>query len=192
MLMLDILRKLVNDVDNAPNLLAALDVIVQSVRDALNTEVCSIYLLDERSNRYVLMATHGLNPDAVGNVSLGFSEGLVGLVGQREELINLEDASSHPRFHYLPETGEDRYNSFLGVPIMNRRKVLGVLVVQQQEKRRFGEAEEAFLVTLSAQISGVVAHARALGQLENLHAPKGGVASPRIFHGVAGASGIAM
>jgi phosphotransferase system enzyme I (PtsP) len=83
----------------------------------------------------------------VGNVSLGFSEGLVGLVGQREELINLEDASSHPRFHYLPETGEDRYNSFLGVPIMNRRKVLGVLVVQQQEKRRFGEAEEAFLVT---------------------------------------------
>jgi phosphotransferase system, enzyme I, PtsP len=192
MLMLDILRKLVQDVDNAPNLLAALDVIVQSVRDALHTEVCSIYLLDERSNRYVLMATHGLNPDAVGNVSLGFSEGLVGLVGQREELINLEDASSHPRFHYLPETGEDRYNSFLGVPIMNRRKVLGVLVVQQQEKRRFGESEEAFLVTLSAQISGVVAHARALGQLENLHAPKGGVASPRIFHGVAGASGIAI
>jgi phosphotransferase system enzyme I (PtsP) len=192
MLMLDILRKLVHDVDNAPNLLAALDVIVQSVRDALHTEVCSIYLLDERSNRYVLMATHGLNPEAIGNVSLGFSEGLVGLVGQREELINLEDASSHPRFHYLPETGEDRYNSFLGVPIMNRRKVLGVLVVQQQEKRRFGESEEAFLVTLSAQISGVLAHARALGQLENLHAPKGGVASPRIFHGVAGASGIAI
>jgi phosphotransferase system enzyme I (PtsP) len=74
MLMLDILRKLVQDVDNAPNLLAALDVIVQSVRDALNTEVCSIYLLDERSNRYVLMATQGLNPDAVGNVSLGFQK----------------------------------------------------------------------------------------------------------------------
>lgn len=192
MIMLDILRKLVQDVDNAPTLLAALDVIVQSVRDALHTEVCSIYLLDERNSRYLLMASHGLNPDAVGTASLGLSEGLVGLVGQREELINLEDAASHPRFHYLPETGEDRYSSFLGVPIMNRRKVLGVLVVQQQDKRRFGQAEEAFLVTLSAQISGVVAHARALGQLENLHAPKGGVASPRIFHGVAGASGIAM
>ncbi len=192
MIMLDILRKLVQDVDNSPTLLAALDVIVQSVRDALHTEVCSIYLLDERNSRYVLMASHGLNPDAVGNVSLGLSEGLVGLVGQREELINLEDAASHPRYHYLPETGEERYSSFLGVPIMNRRKVLGVLVVQQQDKRRFGQAEEAFLVTLSAQISGVVAHARALGQLENLHAPKGGVASPRIFHGVAGASGIAM
>ena len=138
------------------------------------------------------MATQGLNAEAVGTVSLGLSEGLVGLVGQREELINLEDASSHPRYHYLPETGEERYNSFLGVPIMNRRKVLGVMVVQQQDKRRFGEAEEAFLVTLSAQISGVVAHAKALGQLENLHAPKGGVASPRIFHGVAGASGIAI
>ncbi|MDO8417326.1 MAG: phosphoenolpyruvate--protein phosphotransferase [Agitococcus sp.] len=190
--MLDILRKLVHDIDAAPTLIAALDVIVQSVKDALKTEVCSIYLLDERSSRYVLMATQGLNAEAVGTVSLGLSEGLVGLVGQREELINLEDASSHPRYHYLPETGEEKYNSFLGVPIMNRRKVLGVMVVQQQDKRRFGEAEEAFLVTLSAQISGVVAHAKALGQLENLHSPKGGVASPRIFHGVAGASGIAI
>ena len=179
--MLDILRKLVHDIDAAPTLTVALDVIVQSVGDALKTEVCSIYLLDERSSRYVLMATQGLNAEAVGTVSLGLSEGLVGLVGQREELINLEDASSHPRYHYLPETGEERYNSFLGVPIMNRRKVLGVMVVQQQDKRRFGEAEEAFLVTLSAQISGVVAHAKALGQLENLHAPKGGVAAHVFF-----------
>lgn len=189
--MLDILRRIVQEVDAAGTLQLSLDVIVDSVRDALKTEVCSIYLLDERNNRYVLMATQGLNPDAVGVVSLGLSEGLVGLVGQREELINLEAASAHPRYHYLPETGEERYNSFLGVPIMHRRKVLGVMVVQQQEKRRFGEAEEAFLVTLSAQISGVVAHARALGQLDNLHAPKN-VVNPRMFHGVAGASGIAM
>jgi len=189
--MLDILRKIVLEVDNATTLPAALDVIVDNVQEALKTEVCSVYLLDERSNRYVLMATRGLNPDAVGVVSLGLSEGLVGLVGQREELINLEEASAHPKFRYLPETGEDRYNAFLGVPILHRRKVLGVLVVQQQLKRRFGEAEEAFLVTLSAQISGVVAHARALGQLDNLHSPKN-VNSPRIFQGVAGASGIAM
>lgn len=189
--MLDVLRKIVLEVDNATSLQTALDVIVSSVREALKTEVCSIYLLDERSNRYVLMASQGLNPDAVGVVSLGLSEGLVGVVGQREELINLEEASAHPKFRYLPETGEERYNAFLGVPIMNRRKVLGVMVVQQQAKRRFGEAEEAFLVTLSAQISGVVAHARALGQLDNLHAPKN-VATPRIFQGVAGASGIAM
>ncbi len=189
--MLDILRKIVQEVDSAPTLLIALDVIVDNVQEALKTEVSSVYLLDERSNRYVLMATRGLNPDAVGVVSLGLSEGLVGLVGQREELINLEEASVHPKFRYLPETGEDRYNAFLGVPIMHRRKVLGVMVVQQQAKRRFGESEEAFLVTLSAQISGVVAHARALGQLDNLHAPKN-VNSPRIFHGVAGASGIAM
>ncbi|HEX5360375.1 MAG TPA: phosphoenolpyruvate--protein phosphotransferase [Fluviicoccus sp.] len=189
--MLDILRKIVQEVDSASSLLTALDVIVENVQEALSTEVCSIYLLDERSNRYVLMATRGLNPDAVGVVSLGLSEGLVGLVGQREELINLEEASAHPKYRYLPETGEERYNSFLGVPIMHRRKVLGVLVVQQQEKRRFGESEEAFLVTLSAQISGVVAHARALGQLDNLHSPKN-VNSPRIFQGVAGASGIAM
>ena len=129
-LMLDILRKIVQEVDSAPTLLIALDVIVDNVQEALKTEVSSVYLLDERSNRYVLMATRGLNPDAVGVVSLGLSEGLVGLVGQREELINLEEASVHPKFRYLPETGEDRYNAFLGVPIMHRRKVLGVMVVQ--------------------------------------------------------------
>ena len=128
--MLDILRKIVQEVDSAPTLLIALDVIVDNVQEALKTEVSSVYLLDERSNRYVLMATRGLNPDAVGVVSLGLSEGLVGLVGQREELINLEEASVHPKFRYLPETGEDRYNAFLGVPIMHRRKVLGVMVVQ--------------------------------------------------------------
>ena len=71
--MLDVLRKIVLEVDNATSLQTALDVIVSSVREALKTEVCSIYLLDERSNRYVLMATRGLNPDAVGVVSLGLS-----------------------------------------------------------------------------------------------------------------------
>ena len=126
--MLDILRKIVQEVDSAPTLLTALDVIVVNVQEALSTEVCSIYLLDERSNRYVLMAPRGLNPDAVGVVALGLSEGLGGLVGQREELINLEEASAHPKYRYLPETGEERYGSFLGVPIMYRRKVLFVLV----------------------------------------------------------------
>jgi phosphotransferase system enzyme I (PtsP) len=76
--MLDILRKIVQEVDSAPTLLIALDVIVDNVQEALKTEVSSVYLLDERSNRYVLMATRGLNPDAVGVVSLGLSEGLVG------------------------------------------------------------------------------------------------------------------
>ncbi|MBP8851859.1 MAG: GAF domain-containing protein, partial [Moraxellaceae bacterium] len=165
-MLLDMLRKIVQDVDSAPNFTAALDTMVTSVRESMGTEVCSVYLLDDKTNRYVLMASEGLNPDAIGTVSLAWNEGLVGLCGAREEPINLDNAASHPKYRYLPETGEEKYNSFLGAPIMHRRKVLGVLVVQQLSNRRFDESEEAFLVTLSAQLSGVVAHAKAIGSLE--------------------------
>ena len=188
--MLDVLRRIVQDVNSAPNLQSALDILVSSVRSSMGTEVCSIYLLDETSNRYVLMATEGLNTEAIGHVSLGLTEGLVGQVGLREEPLNLDDAASHPKFRYLPETGEERYNSFLGVPIMHRRKILGVLVVQQQDKRRFDAAEEAFLVTVSAQLSGVVAHAKVVGGLDTLRGNKASAVS--VFKGVPGAPGVAL
>lgn len=189
--MLEKLRKIVQDVDSAPNFAAALTTMVNSVRETMGTEVCSVYLLDDRTNRYLLVASGGLNEDAIGNVSLAWNEGLVGLCGAREEPINLDNASAHPKYHYLPETGEEKYNSFLGVPIMHRRKVLGVLVVQQREKRKFDEAEEAFLVTLSAQLSGVVAHAKAIGAFDALRAvPRSNVT--RMFHGISGATGIAI
>lgn len=190
--MLDKLRKIVQDVDSAPNFTSALDIMVTSVRDTMGTEVCSVYLLDEKTNRYILMATEGLNPDAIGSVSLAWNEGLVGLCGAREEPINLDDASAHPKYHYLPETGEEKYNSFLGVPIMHRRKVLGVLVVQQRDKRKFDESEEAFLVTLSAQLSGVVAHAKAVGSFEASRASPPRANVTRIFNGISGATGIAL
>ncbi len=188
--MLETLRRIVQEVNTAPNLQSALDIMVSSVRGAMGTEVCSVYLLDERASRYVLMATEGLNAEAIGNVSLGITEGLVGQVGLREEPLNLDDAAAHPKFYYLPETGEERYNSFLGVPIMHRRKILGVLVVQQRDKRRFDESEEAFLVTVSAQLSGVVAHARAIGALDSLRGNKPGAVG--IFNGVSGSPGVGI
>lgn len=191
MLMLEKLRKIVQDVDSAPNFTAALDTMVTNVRDTMGTEVCSVYLVDDKTGRYVLMATEGLNPESIGVVSLAANEGLVGLCGAREEPINLDDAAAHPKYRYLPETGEERYNAFLGVPIMHRRKVLGVLVVQQRDKRKFDESEEAFLVTLSAQLSGVVAHAKAVGAFETMRAaPRAN--APRIFNGIAGATGIVL
>ncbi len=189
--MLEELRKIVQDVDSAPNFTAALDTMVASVRRTMGTEVCSVYLLDDKTNRYVLMASEGLNPDAIGTVSLAWNEGLVGLCGAREEPINLDNASAHPKYRYLPETGEEKYNSFLGAPIMHRRKVLGVLVVQQRDQRKFDESEEAFLVTLSAQLSGVVAHAKAVGAFETTRtAPRTNIT--RVFAGIAGATGIVI
>ena len=188
--MLNTLRRIVQEVNSAPDLEAALEVMVHRVKDAMNTQVTSVYLLDYSQNRYILMATEGLRKEAVGKVSLGFSEGLVGQVGLREEPINAKKASAHPKFQYLEGTGEEEFEAFLGVPIIHHRKVLGVLVVQHREARAFSQSDEAFLVTVSAQLSGVIAHAEATGVIKGLgFYEKSAVAK---FTGVAGASGIGI
>jgi phosphotransferase system enzyme I (PtsP) len=189
--MLTSLRSIVQDVNTAESLKAALDIIVHRVRKVMGTEVCSVYMLDPGSKHLIFMATEGLNKAVEGRVSLDVSEGLVGLVAQREEPLNLEDAQSHPRFQYLPEVGEEKCKSFLGAPIIHHRSVLGVLVVQQGERRRFDESEEAFLITISAQLAGVIAHAQATGAVHGLSVSGSGHASIK-FNGVGGAPGIAI
>ena len=189
---LETLRRIVQEVDAALTLHDALELMVSLVADAMESDVCSVYLLDERNQRYVLMASKGLNADSVGEVSLSTGEGLVGLVGQREEIINLDNAASHPRFRYLPQTGEERYNAFLGIPIMYRRKVMGVMVVQHHEAKAFSEAAESFLVTLCAQLSGAIAHAHAVGQVDVFRKAAASPTGAKIFQGVAGAGGIAI
>ncbi|MDD3449839.1 MAG: GAF domain-containing protein, partial [Gammaproteobacteria bacterium] len=166
--MLKTLRRIVQDVNAARNLGEALSIIVASVKAAMDTHVCSVYLVDPEHKDLRLMATDGLRQEAVGVVRLTFDQGLVGYVAQREEPVNLEDAPTHPRYLYFRETGEERYNSFLGVPIIHQRRVLGVLVVQQQERRRFDGGEVAFLITMSAQLAGVIAHALATGDIQEL------------------------
>ncbi|HAM75724.1 MAG TPA: phosphoenolpyruvate-protein phosphotransferase PtsP [Alcanivorax sp.] len=189
--MLDTLRRIVQEVNNAPDIPSALDLMAKRVRDAMGTEVCSIYLRNNSEERYVLMASEGLKREAIGRVSLGLSEGLVGQVGLREEPINLEDAFSHPKFHYLAETGEDPFHAFLGVPVMHHGKVLGVMVVQQRDVRRFDQSEEAFLVTISAQLSAVIAHAHASGVLFDQLDP-GGPDLPSFYDGLPGCPGAAI
>ena len=190
--MLSMLRSIVQEVNSAADLSEALCIIVDRVQETMLTDVCSVYLLDTELNRYVLMGTKGLNQDSVGRVSLGYSEGLVGLVGVREEPINLEHAQDHERYRYFSETGEERYESFLGVPIIHHKKVLGVIVVQQaNNKRRFDEGEEAFLVTISAQLAGVIAHSEATSFISGV-TPTGETAKDVAFKGVAGAPGVAI
>jgi len=189
--MLNTLRKIVQEVNAAKDLKAALSIIVQRVKEAMGSQVCSVYLLDPETNRFVLMATDGLNKRSIGKVSMAPSEGLVGLVGSREEPLNLEDAASHPRYRYFAETGEERYASFLGAPIIHHRRVMGVLVVQQKERRQFDEGEEAFLVTMSAQLAGVIAHAEATGSIRGLGRQGKGVQEAK-FIGVPGAPGAAV
>ena len=136
----------------------ALDIIVSSVCETLDVEVCAIYLADYNRSQFVLMATQGLNPDHVGQLQIDFNDGLVGLVGQREEPIHLHSAESHPAYHYVEGIQEDSLSAYLGVPIIHQRKVLGVLSIQQQEARQFELDEETFLITLATQISSVISN----------------------------------
>ncbi|SHF86471.1 phosphotransferase system, enzyme I, PtsP [Microbulbifer donghaiensis] len=186
--MLGSLRSIVQEVNAARDLPAVLEIIVRRVREVMHTRVCSVYLRDKQSGNYVLMATRGLNQDAVGQVHLAPGEGLVGNVVTREEPINLEQAEAHPAYQYFPATGEERFSAFLGTPIIHHRTVLGVLVVQQAEKRRFDEGEEAFLVTLSAQLAGVIAHAEATGALATI----GQQRREAKFSGIAASPGVAI
>src|SRR5690554_5805495 len=188
--MLNSLRSIVQEVSAARDLPKVLAIIVSRVKRAMHTQVCSVYLRGPKGD-YVLMATDGLQQQAVERVRLAPGQGLVGRVVAREEPVNVEDAESHPAFRYFPETGEEHFNSFLGVPIIHHRQVLGVLVVQQSERRRFDEGDEAFLVTMSAQLAGVIAHAEATGTIRGLGKQGKGIQEAR-FIGVPGAPGAAL
>jgi len=166
--LLETLRRTIQEVNRAPDLQRALNIIVTRVKQAMVVDVCSVYLVDADAGQYVLMATDGYNPHAVGQVRLDFSQGLVGEVVRREEPLNLDNASDHPAYIFTRETGEDPYHGFLGVPIIQHRSVLGVLVVRQQEQRRFAEQEETFLFTLAAQLAGAISHAGASGDIDSL------------------------
>lgn len=192
--MLDSLRSIVQELNGLDDLQSVLDTIARRVQATMGTEVCSVYLLDKHTDRFVFSATEGLNKSFVGKISMARDEGLVGQVAKREEPINLHDAESHPNFLFMPGIGEERYSSFLGVPIIHQRKVLGVLIVQQQTQRRFDEQEEAFLVTMSAQLSGVIAHAQATGSIGfvNGHSFDGSAKKGARFVGISGAPGIAI
>ncbi|HKK06450.1 MAG TPA: phosphoenolpyruvate--protein phosphotransferase, partial [Gammaproteobacteria bacterium] len=190
--MLDTLRRITQEVNSARNLDQALGIIVQRVKKAIAADVCSVYLTDHTQQQHVLMATDGLNPESVGKVRLGFQEGLTSLVAERAEPVNLDNAPDHPRYRYFPETSEERYHAFLGVPIIHHRLVLGVLVVQHHARHRFDEDTVTFLVTIAAQLAGAIAHAEASGGIDGLrgagHVPSDG----RPLRGQPGAPGVAV
>jgi phosphotransferase system, enzyme I, PtsP len=188
--MLDILRRIIQEVNAAPDLQKALDIIVQRVHVNVGVDVASVYLLDMERNQYVLMATEGFRKDAIGKVRIDKGKGLIGMVADREEPVNLEDAPSHPQYLFIVETGEQPYHGFLGVPIIQYRKVLGVLVVRQREYRKFGEEEEAFLVTLAAQLAGAITHAGASGEISRLLEDRDEVSVT--LRGLPGAPGLAI
>jgi phosphotransferase system, enzyme I, PtsP len=133
-----------------------LDKIVRLIAANMVAEVCSIYVM--RAGQVLeLYATEGLKAEAVHKSVLKSGEGLVGLIAEQAIGLNISDAQHHPAFKYLPETGEEIYQSFLGVPIMRGGSVIGVLVVQNRTQRHYSEEEEEALQTTAMVLAEIIA-----------------------------------
>jgi phosphotransferase system enzyme I (PtsP) len=135
-----------------------LDKVVDLVAEKMRSEVCSIYLL--RDNKLELFATHGLRKEAVHVTRLRLGEGLVGTIAAEGRILNLAEAAGHHEFVYRPETGEERFHSFAGVPIIYRESPIGVLSVQHAEPRRYADVEIEALQTVAMVLSELIAGAR--------------------------------
>src|SRR6201987_1203844 len=166
-----------------------LDKIVVLIAANMVAEGCSVYVLRVDAT-LELYATEGLNRDAVHRTVMRSDEGLVGLVASQASAINLSNAQAHPAFSYRPETGEEIYHSFLGVPVLRAGNTLGVLVVQNRARRTYSEEEVEALQTTAMVLAEMIAS----GELSALAKPGAEPAARRSLHlaGVALNDGIAL
>lgn len=165
-----LLRRLREVMAEPINAQERLDKIVVLIAANVVAEVCSVYIL-RADGVLELYATEGLNREAVHQASLRVGQGLVGLIAAEARPLNLPNARAHPAFAYLPETGEEAYNSFLGVPILRAGRTLGVLVVQNKSHRTYYEDEVEALQTTAMVIAEMVA----AGELEAIAKPGTGL-----------------
>ena len=184
-----LLRRLREVMAEPINAQERLDKIVVLIAANVVAEVCSVYIL-RADGVLELYATEGLNRDAVHKTSLKVGEGLVGLIAADARPLNLPNAQAHPAFAYRPETGEEAYNSFLGVPILRAGRTLGVLVVQNQSHRTYFEDEVEALQTTAMVIAEMVA----AGELEAIvqQGTKLDLTRPMHFQGVALSDGVGL
>jgi phosphotransferase system, enzyme I, PtsP len=167
-----------------------LDRIVVLIAANMVAEVCSVYVL-RADGTLELYATEGLNRAAVHMTTMRAGEGLVGLIAETAEVLNISDAQLHPKFSYKPETGEEIYNSFMGVPILRSGNTIGVLVVQNSARRSYTEEETEALQTTAMVLAEMIA----TGELASLVNPaSGGIAlrKPLSLHGVAISDGVGL
>ncbi len=136
--------------------------VVALIAARFRTDVCSAYLLEPDRSNLVLAATLGLHPRSIGVLRMPLSEGLSGLVAEQVLPVAVADARNHPRYKYFEASGEEEYHSFLGVPLIDRGVLQGVLVVQTKEPRIFSDEEIDMLVEVAGQVAPVISEARTL------------------------------
>jgi phosphotransferase system enzyme I (PtsP) len=182
--------RIVREVDAAPDLDTALNIIVHRTREVMATDVCTVYFTDHEQRQHVFAATDGLSLDLVGHIKAGFGRGLIGQVADSSRPVNLAEVPEELDQEFLSQSGSDRYHGFLGVPVLHKRRVQGVLLVRQRTARRFDDADEAFLTTLAAHLGSAIAFARANGEMCTLC--RAGTGRQRCFTGLPGAPGIGI
>jgi starch phosphorylase len=136
--------------------------VVALIASRFNTDVCSTYLLEPDRSNLVMAATVGLHPRCIGTLRMPLHEGLAGLVAEHVMPVAVPDARNHPRFKYFKESGEEEYRSFLGVPLIDRGVLQGVLVVQTKEARTFRDDEIQWLADAAGEVAPAVSEARTL------------------------------
>src|SRR5277367_5228069 len=136
--------------------------VVALIATRFKTDVCSAYLLEPDRSNLVLAATVGLHPRCIGTLRMPLSEGLAGMVAEQVMPVGVVDARNHPRFKFFKESGEEVYQSFLGVPLIDRGILQGVLVVQTKEPRKFREDDIRTLAEAAGQVAPVVCEARTM------------------------------
>ncbi len=136
--------------------------IVTLVSKRMGTEVCSIYLLEDDQETLRLCASKGLSRKAVGKVTMKIGEGLTGLAAENRQVVAIQEPETHPRYRYFKETGEERFHSFLGIPLFDRKTPIGVLTIQTKEPRKFSADDISALSTIAFQASSIVINARLL------------------------------
>ncbi len=141
-----------------------LSALVRLLQARLQVDVCSTYLLEPDRSTLVLAATVGLNPKSVGRVRMKLHEGLTGMVAENMTPMAVEDADQHRRYKYFPEAGEELFHSFLGIPLIDRGQLQGVLTVQTSEPRSFREDDVRALEATAKQLAPVISQARTLKQ----------------------------
>lgn len=134
--------------------------IVEAIAASMSMEVCSVYVYDASRKELMLWATAGLDPASIGQIRMDVDEGLTGIVVQKRQPVMAIDARAHPRYKYFPDSGEEKFHSFLGVPVVEHGELLGVLNVQTSRRRRFKPAEVSLFRALAMPIGGILRQAQ--------------------------------
>ena len=157
-----------------------LDTLVKKLAQTLSVDMCSILLCEQNRKEIVLVASEGLCSSSLYQVKLKLGEGITGHIAQTKQVVNVAESRKHERYHYFPETKEENFNAFLGVPIIYLRELIGVLIVQDASKRQFSADEEAIVVTIAAHLAALLKHVNMTRKAETKKNVKGVSCSPGV------------